>query len=108
MVKNWGGGTGFGFLCGVGCYSGFRFGVVGVAFDFSSELAFLEIPDQLEEIDLVDTFSRQEFLFRDDAVCFLINVRSEKGYYSWLLTDIPSRPSRYPAKESMTLTTWAI
>lgn len=45
----------------------------GVAFDFAGELAFLEVLDEFEQVDLVDAFSGQQFFLINDAVCILDN-----------------------------------
>jgi hypothetical protein len=43
-----------------------------VAFDFTCQLAFLKVSDEFVEIDLVDSFARQEFFLRGNAIRFLI------------------------------------
>ena len=53
----------------------------GVRFDFACELAFLQVSDQFEEIDLVDSFTREEVLIGDYAVGFLFIVSLEFQYW---------------------------
>ena len=53
-----------------------------VAIDFAGQFALLDVLNQLEEVDLVNAFSGQEFLFVNDAICLLKLFHQRYTYVS--------------------------